>query len=317
MLDIGRGTLAHGRYQLGDAEIRAGIGADDVEIVDHATLGVADRDLQALLGCQSTLQHLVARHADADHIVRPHCFTDGCEHFQREADAVGEAAAVAVAAAVHHGRPELVGQVGRAGDLDAVYTALLRPQRRCRERLLDTADVLDLQLLGKGAVLQFAQGRGRDGGQPVAGIPTGAAPGMGHLDHQGAAMGVDALGELPQDRHHAVVTQIDLAERSRAVGGDAGRTAEHGQRQTALGLLLMVELVALPGQPVLDIVGRVRRAHHPVLECQVLQPEGLQQRVGGGHREQPPGRACLIYAGRPGGDLAHATPGCHQGGTQP
>ena len=127
-------------------------------------------------------------------------------------------------------------------------------------------------------------------------------------------MGVDARGELLQDRHHAVVTKIDLAERRRTVGGDTGGTAEHGERQTALGLLLMVELVALPRQSVLDIVGRVRRAHHPVLEGQVLQPERLQQRVGKGTSTRTSEAGTLGLRRRAGSDLADATPRCHQGG---
>ena len=44
--------------------------------------GVADRDLQALLGRQPALEHLVAGHADADDVVGADPAPDLLEHLQ-------------------------------------------------------------------------------------------------------------------------------------------------------------------------------------------------------------------------------------------
>ncbi len=203
----------------------------------------------------------------------PTAAADLLEQLEREARAVGEAAAIAVAALVHGRRPELVGQVRGADHLEPVEPALLGPPRRVAIVAVDPADVLDLHLLGDRAVLVLADRRGRQVGQPVARVPARPAPGVRELDHQGAAMGVDAVGEGLQNRDDPVLGDVDLAERGGAVLGDAGGAAEHGQRQAALGLLLMVELVAQLRQPVLDVGGRVRRAHHAILEGQVPELE--------------------------------------------
>ena len=141
---------------------------------------------------------------------RPPPAPHGLQHLEREAHAVLEAAAIAVAAVVDGGRPELVGRW-----LEAISSTPSRPPPGPagtggvgRD---DAGDVLGLQLLGEGAVLQLADRRGGHGRQPVRHVPAGAPAHMGDLDHEGTAMGVDAGREL-QDGDDAVVADVDLAE---------------------------------------------------------------------------------------------------------
>ena len=73
---------------------------------------MADRDLETFLGREAALQHLAARHADADNVVGPDPAADLLEHLQGEADPVPETAAVGVGPMVHGRRPKLVRQMG-------------------------------------------------------------------------------------------------------------------------------------------------------------------------------------------------------------
>ncbi len=87
------------------------------------------------------------------------------------------------------------------------------------------------------------------------------------------------VGQLAQPRHDLVLVHVQVAERRRAVRRDDGGPADHGQPDTALGLLLVVEAVAPLGHAVLGVGRLMGGADHPVAQGQVLQPEGLQEWV--------------------------------------
>lgn len=68
---------------------------------------------------------------------------------------------------------------------------------------------------------------------------------MRDLDHDLAIMLVTGVGELAQPRHDLIPIGLQIAERRRAVAADDRRAGGHGQRNAALGLLGMVEAIAL------------------------------------------------------------------------
>ena len=134
-------------------------------------------------------------------------------------------------------------------------------------------------------------GRGRDRGKPVLGVPLGAPAHMGELDHQLAAVPVHAVGELAEEGDHRIVGDRDLVPgRGRAVHGDRGGAAEHGEPDAAPRLLGVIELVALLRLAVPSVAGRVARGHHPISDGQALDGQRLQKRVGiGDHGTTPEG----------------------------
>ena len=143
----------------------------------------------------------------------------------------------------------------------------------------DARDVPVLDLLGEGAVRGLADRRGREHRQPVAVVPVGAPAEMGDLDHHRGAVLVAVVGEPLEPGHDLVPVGVQVAEGRRAVLGDDRRARGHGQRDAALGLLDVIEPVAVLGQAVLGVGRLVRRAHDPVAERQMLELEGLQQGI--------------------------------------
>ena len=110
---IGRRRQPHGRP---DTRHRLGvrrIGADHADEVDQAAGGVASGDLDAVVAVEPTLEHLVARHANADDVIVADRGAHRLEHLEAEAQPVVERAAIAVAARVHRRRPELLDQRAR------------------------------------------------------------------------------------------------------------------------------------------------------------------------------------------------------------
>ena len=148
----------------------------------------------------------------------------------------------------------------------------------------DAVEVPVLGLLGKGAMRRLAHRRGRQHRQPVGLVPAGAAAEMGELDHHLAVVLVAGIGELGEPRHDLVAIGMQIAEGGRAVARDDRRAGGHGQRHAALGLLGMVEPVALLRHAVLGIGRLVAGRHDAVLQRQVLQLVGLEERIVGGHR---------------------------------
>jgi hypothetical protein len=72
------------------------------------------------------------------------------------------------------------------------------------------------------------------------------------LAHDRHTLRVHTIGEHLQIGDDALVEQVQVAECRRRVGRDHGRAADHGERDAALGLFLMVEPVAQPRAALLE-----------------------------------------------------------------
>ncbi len=276
----GRDREGHVGHQDRERAPVAGLPGPDVEHVDQARARQAHGDLQAVLGVEPVGDELVGGHAHADDVVGPDLAAHLLQHLQAEAHAVLQAAAIGIGAPVDAGRPELGHQMqGLEGELDPVEPALAAAPRRLAEVADDPGEVPVLHLLGEGAVLGLPHRRGRHGRQPVAGVPARAPAHVRDLAHEGRAMGVHALGELAEMGDDPVLAHVELAEGARTVGGDDGGAAEHGHRHAALGLLGVVELIALPRHPALGIGRRMGGADDAVAQRQALDGERLQQGV--------------------------------------
>ena len=132
---------------------------------------------------------------------------------------------------------------------------------------------------GMGAVRRFAQRRRGDDRQPVVLPPSGAPAEVADLDHRRRAVLVDAVGHRLDPRHDRIVVGMQVAERRRAVGRDDRRACRHRQRQPALGLLHVVQPVAVLGHAVFAVRRFVRRREHPIAQRKMLQGERLEKRV--------------------------------------
>ena len=268
---------------------------DEVEIVDGTGIGEGPGDFDAVVLADAVRAHLAAAGADADDEVVGHRLAHRRHDLQAEAHAALEVAAPAVGAGVGDGREELVDQVAVGEDLAAVQAALVAPPRRRGVGGDDPLDVLVLHGAGIAAVLGFAQARGADRGDPVVGMPDGAPAHVGDLADQRGAVPVDALRKRLEVGDDGIVADVDLAaEDGGRIGCDVAGTAEHRQRQAALCLFLVVELVAQVRLAVLGITRRMGGAHDAVLERQPLQAEGLQQGIV--HAGQPLLQAWSIAA---------------------
>ena len=274
---------------VGDVGIGAERARDDVEEVDQpAGRPGCARSPRTPSGSRPCAHVLVAGDPDADDEVRTDRLADRAEHLEREPAAVLHAAAIGVGAPVDGGREELVDQMAPGDHLDPVQPAFLAAPRPGGIALQHALDLVQLDRLGERAVLPLAHRARRQRRQPVGDVVAGAPPHMRDLAHQRAVVPMDGVGQLLEPGDDRVAGGVDLAERRRAVRSGRGRAAEHGQRQPALGLFLVVEAVALLRLAVLDIGRRVRRAHHPVLEAQTLELERLEDGIGG-HGRHPCG----------------------------
>ena len=70
--------------------------------------------------------------------------------------------------------------------------------------------------------------------------------------------------KLLQVWNDLVDADVQLAEDVRRVGGDVGGPPEHRQRNAALRLLLVIELVALRRHAVVLEPARMARTHDPI-----------------------------------------------------
>ena len=94
-LEIGRRRHPHGRPDLALRLIVDRSAADDADEIDEARAGVEARDLDAVLLAQAALQHLIARHADADEEIFADRLAAGLEHLEAEAQPIVERTAIA------------------------------------------------------------------------------------------------------------------------------------------------------------------------------------------------------------------------------
>ena len=283
----GRARTGHARDGLRQPALVPHLPRDHVHEVAQARVCVELRQRQAVVPRKPAFLEIVAHHPEAHQEVLPDPAAHLFEDFEAKAGAVLEAPAVLVGAPVDQRGPELVDEMPVGEQLGAVEPALLAARRGVTERAHHPPDVVAVHLLGERAVRVLAHHRGRQRRQPVLDVPQGAMPHMGDLAHDRAAVAADTLGELPQHGNDRVVADVDLAERGGRVRRDVGGAAEHGEREAALGLLLVVELVAQLRMLVLDVSGGVARAHEPVLERHVAEPEGLQEMWGTGSGSGP------------------------------
>ncbi len=280
-LQIGRGRHGHGRHGARQAPGIEHAAADHVEEIDHAAPMQKLGHLQAVAVAHARFQELVARHADADDEVRAHLLARLLQHFEREARAVLEAAAVFVRALVGDRAPETVEQILKGAlELEPVEPAFLGAARGLAISLHHAADVPILHGLGVGAVERLAHAAGGDRRQPRLQIPARLAADMAQLHGQLGAMAMDAVGHLLEIGNDRIVGRRDLVVlEGRRIDGHRGDAAEHGEAEPALGLLRVIELIALLRLALLGIAGRVARAHDPVAEGHALKRERLQERV--------------------------------------
>ena len=131
------------------------------------------------------------------------------------------------------------------------------------------------------------RGDGASDRQPVVLCPAGAPAEVGQLDHARRPVLVDLVAHAADPRHDGVVVGVQVAERRRAVLGDDGRAGGHRHADAALGLLDVVEPVAVLGHALLGVGGLVGGREDPIAQRQVAKLERLEQRVvAGGHRPQ-------------------------------
>ena len=163
--------------------------------------------------------------------------------------------------------------------LDAVQAALLAAQSGGADGRDDARDVVLVHLAGERTVQCFAARRRGYHRQPVVGVSVAAPAEMGDLAHQRRAVAVHALGKLLQIGDARVVADIELPEGIGAVRRDVRRAAEHRERDAALRFLLVVALVACRRHAAVEQAAGMARAHDPVLERQMLEPERPKQGV--------------------------------------
>ena len=203
-------------------------------------------------------------------------------HHQPEPAAVLHRAAEPVGAVVRRGRQELPDEVRSGQGLDAVESAFPAPGGRPGVVLHDPSDIVLVHLLRERPVQRLAQ-RGRtDRSEARPRVGLAATADMGDLAHQKGPACVDTLREPLEVLDDALVVQVDLGKVPLRIRRDVRRAAEHGERDPALRLRLVVPLVAVGGHPALGEAARVARAHDAVPEREVLQAERLKERIAGG-----------------------------------
>ena len=129
--------------------------------------------------------------------------------------------------------------------------------------------------------------RGGDDRQPEAAVPAGAPAEVGDLDHHRGAVLVTGVGKLLHPADDFVLVERDVVECRRTVTRHRRRARRHGQCDAALGALDVIRPIARLRHAVLRIGRLVGRRHEAVAQREVSQLIGLQQRIGGGHRDSP------------------------------
>ena len=294
-----RGTRhALHRDHVGEAGVGVDVAPNHVEEVHHAAVLEAARDLEAVGPRQPAGQAFVGGVTHAHDERRADPVADRAQHLEGEAQPVVERAAVRRVELVGQGRPELVHQVSVGLQLDAVQPRGDHAFGRVGIVAHDAFNIPGLHLFGERPVRGLAVVRRRHHRQPVRLGPVGAAPQVGELQHHGAAVFVAGVAEVLEPGHDIVAVGQDVVEYRRAVARDGGRAGRHGQRDAGPGALHMVGAVALLGHAVLGVRRFVRGGHDAVLEPQVFELVGLQQRVVLGCHVNTTGRSWRPSCGR-------------------
>ncbi len=283
-VEMRRQLRAHAGNDVRERLVGVDMAAYDVDEVDLAACGESLCDGQPILARQALLPILVADHAQAEDEIGADPVADRPHHLLREAHAVVERAAIIVGPLIGRRRPELIGKMAVALDLDAVHAAYPAALGGIGVVAENAGNVPLLERLGKGAMRRLADRARRHHRQPIRFAPGSAAAEMGDLDHHRGAVRMDVVGELGEPANHLVLVEEDVAEDRWAVGRDDGRAADHGERDAAFGLLGMVEPITRLRHAVLGIGGLMRRRQEAVAQREVLQAEGLQQGIVRAHR---------------------------------
>ena len=241
-----RQRLRHARHVfLRQRELGVHAARDAVEEIDRALALQQLHDGERILGGQST-PIFVHRHAHADQEIVADIVANFLVHHQRKARPVFDTAAVFIGAPIDIRRKELADQMRAGVRFETVQTTLVAAPRGLAEGLDDTPDVVLIDLARDAAMQGFAYRGRRQCRQPVIGGGIAAPPEVGDLAHQGGTLRVDAFGEGLQVRNHPIVVDAQLVEHRGRIGCDVRRSAEHGQRQPALRLFLVIALVSVP-----------------------------------------------------------------------
>ena len=267
------------RDQVGQPRVRVDMPAHDVQEIDLAAALQAAGDLGAVL-LRDAARHLLVRddpHAHDE--VGADAVAHRVQHLEGEAQAVVEAAAIGRVQVVDRGRPELRQKLAVGLQLDPVHARLLHPLGGVGELGRDAGDVPVLDPLGKGAMRGLAFMRRPHDRQPVPPVPARAAAHVRDLDHHGRAVIVALVHQPPHPRHDLVLVKQQVPEGGRAVRPHHRRARRHRQRDPALGAFDVIGAIAVLGQPVLAIGRLVRGQQQAVPQRQVLEGEGLKQRI--------------------------------------
>src|SRR5215469_15829679 len=132
-----------------------------------------------------------------------------------------------------------------AFELEPIKAGSNHPLRRIGIVLDDTLYVPVLHLLRKGAMGRFPDARRRNHRQPVGLGPDGAATEMRQLDHDRGAVLMTFIGELLQPRDDLVLVGEKIAEGGRRVRRYDRRSRGHGERDTTLRTLDVIEPIAV------------------------------------------------------------------------
>ena len=131
---------------------------------------------------------------------------------------------------------------------------------------------------------QLAPARGRKHRQPVDVVPALAPAAVGQLEHAGGAVLVDRRRHAPVLWHDAVFGAVDLTVMERVLDRHRGRAAELLEPDAAPRLLGLITDVALVDVAADRITRRVAGREKAVADRQVLDGQGLEQRVVPRHR---------------------------------
>ena len=163
--------------------------------------------------------------------------------------------------------------------LDAVQPPFPAAQGGLGVGLHDPVYVMLIHFLGDAAVESFPHGRRPDRREPVAGIRVAAAAEMCDLAHQRRAQVMHTRAELLKMRDDGVRADVELPEDVGRIAIHVGGAAEHGQRETAACLFLVIQLIGFAWHAAdLEPAG-MARAHDAVAQLQLPDREWLKQRI--------------------------------------
>ena len=288
LLDARRQRRVHAGRRVGEGHellvIARGLAgrAGDREVVELAQRVQGADDLDHVVQVEPVGDQLVAADPHPDDEVASDRGADGSDDLDREAKAVLEAATVLVGPAVHRRHPELVDEVaGEGREVGTVEARTLEAPCRGGVRLDDLGDLGAVERVGDLPVLRLGDIRGRDQGLLARPGEAAAAP-VGDLRHDVGALGVDRARERLERRERRVVPVLDpvpVHHGARRVDARAPEALD--EAGAASRLLRVVADVALGDVAVLAEPGRVRRAHDPVPERDVPEPEGCEEMLEG------------------------------------